>query len=219
MNTRTPTKLLLLAGLCAPMGLLGLSANSVGLPRSQSGKNAIRQERSPLGFRLLPYSQLFDVTKPTSTDPAPNHAPPSVEEVAVYKAFMAYFAAGNGSAHVVDITYPVPLDNADRCLHGIKVEKSDAARSDLHTLPQEIIPDAHRFWLVTIGSASDHQSQLFRLSGLLRLSEIAFDTHHQYAALNYDFQCGLLCGRGATVVFRKVGPTWKRLRSCGEWIS
>ena len=179
----------------------------------------MRQERSPLGFRLLPYSQLFGVTKPTSTDPAPNHATPSAEQVAMYKAFMAYFAAGNGSAHVVDITYPLPVDNANRCLHGIKLEKSDAASLDAHTLPQEIIPDAHRFRLVTIGSASEHQERLFRLSGLLRLSGIAFDTRHQYAVLNYDFHCGLLCGKGATVVFQKVGPTWKRLRSCVEWIS
>ncbi|HZP33675.1 MAG TPA: hypothetical protein VFB23_09985 [Candidatus Acidoferrales bacterium] len=194
MNTTKSVKLLLLAALCAGMGL---SAESAGLPGSQSGENATRQERSPL-----------------AADRATR-----VEEITVYKVFMAYFAAGNGSAHVADVTYPLPLDNADRCLHGIKIEKGDAARAGVHTLPQEIIPDAHRFWLFAISSASEHQEQLFRVSGLLRLSEIAFDSRHQYAVLNYDFHCGVLCGRGATVVFRKAGPTWKRLRSCGEWIS
>jgi len=216
MNTGTPTKLLLLAGLCTAMGV---SADSIGLPRSQPGENAMRQERSPLAFPVLPYSQLFGVIKVTSTGPPPDHATPTVEEVTVYKVFMADFAAGNGSAQVADVTYPLPVDNANRCLHGIKLEKSDAASLDAHTLPQEIIPDAHRFRLVTIGSASEHQERLFPLSGLLRLSGIAFDTRHQYAVLNYDFHCGILCGKGATVVFQKVGPTWKRLRSCVEWIS
>ncbi|MGC2467415.1 MAG: hypothetical protein WA517_19640 [Candidatus Acidiferrum sp.] len=142
--------------------------------------------------------------------------PPAAEEVAVYKAFMVYFAARTPNAQVSDVTAMLSVPLADHCLHGIKLEKTDAAAKDIHTLPQEIISATDRFKLVTIRPGSRHSEGLV---GLLQLSEIGFDARHQYAVLNYDFHCGALCGEGATVVFKKLGGSWKHIRSCGNWMS
>jgi len=142
--------------------------------------------------------------------------PPAAEEIAVYKAFMVYFAARTPNAQVADVTVPSLLANGNHCLHGIKLEKSDAASKDVHTLPQEIISATDRFELVTIRPGSRYSESLV---GLLQLSEIGFDARHQYAVLNYDFHCGALCGEGATVVFKKLGGSWKHIRSCVNWMS
>jgi hypothetical protein len=57
-------------------------------------------------------------------------------------------------------------------------------------------------------------------SGLLELSEIAFDKEHHYAVMSFRFVCGGLCGHGATLVLEKVEDKWKPTkRSCHEWIS
>jgi len=148
--------------------------------------------------------------------PTSDHAAPFPEKIGVYKAFMVYFAARTRNAQVADVTVPSLLANGDHCLHGIKLEKTDAAAKDIHTLPQEIISATGRFKLVTIRPGSRHSEGLV---GLLQLSEFGFDARHQYAVLNYDFHCGALCGESATVVFKKLGGSWKHVRSCGNWIS
>jgi hypothetical protein len=40
-------------------------------------------------------------------------------------------------------------------------------------------------------------------AGLLTLSEVVFDKEHRYAAMNFSFVCGGLCGHAATLVFEK----------------
>ena len=57
-------------------------------------------------------------------------------------------------------------------------------------------------------------------SGLLEISEIAFDTGRRYAVLSFSFSCGMLCGHSGTVVFEKVKDRWKRSkRRCNFSIS
>jgi hypothetical protein len=57
-------------------------------------------------------------------------------------------------------------------------------------------------------------------SGLLTLSEIAFDKKHQVAAMSFSFWCGRLCGHGGIVVFKKTGKHWKMTKKiCAEWVS
>jgi hypothetical protein len=57
-------------------------------------------------------------------------------------------------------------------------------------------------------------------SGLLQVSEIAFDRNHRYAVMRFSFSCGMLCGHGGTMVFEKRKGEWKPTkRRCGFWIS
>jgi hypothetical protein len=57
-------------------------------------------------------------------------------------------------------------------------------------------------------------------SGLLTLSEIAFDKEHNKAVMSFGFFCGKLCGNGAVVMLKRVGRNWKvAKRSCGAWVS
>ena len=56
-------------------------------------------------------------------------------------------------------------------------------------------------------------------SGLLTLSEIAFDRDRGYAVFTYGFVCGGLCGHGETVVFEKQNGQWRRLRACSMWMA
>jgi hypothetical protein len=51
-------------------------------------------------------------------------------------------------------------------------------------------------------------------TGLFTFSEIAFDKRHQRAVLAYSFVCGGLCGHGNTIVLKKVGAKWKRVKTC-----
>ena len=129
---------------------------------------------------------------------------------------MVYFAARTPNAHVSDVTSPFPISNSDPCLRGIKLEKNETAATDVRTLPQEILPDTDNFRLATVRPDSRRDDPLLRL---LDLSEIAFDTRHEYAILNYNFHCGPLCGEGSVVVFKKQQGKWKYIRSCGGWIS
>jgi hypothetical protein len=56
--------------------------------------------------------------------------------------------------------------------------------------------------------------------GLLRMSAIAFDLFHKTAAFTYSFECGALCGSGATVIFRKTPNGWiQSEKQCDFWIS
>ena len=208
MNAGIFAKLLVVAGICAAAGF---SAEPIDFVRSQRNNSFVTQQGSALEHGAK--SIAAGSTKATPPVPVPGHAAPSAEQVAVYKAFMIYFADRSLFAQVSDLTYAIPLANAHRCLPGVKLEKSDAAPLRAQTLPQGILSDPHKFRLVTIRSDSEHHERL------LRLSDIIFDSRHEYAVLNYSYRCGFLCGEGETVVFRKFGQTWKQLRSCAEWIS
>lgn len=208
MNSGVAAKLFVLAGLCVTAGL---SADSVGLARSQSGGSRPPQQGSTVEQGAK--SRAAGSTKATTPGAASSRAAPSAEEIAVYKAFMTYFVDQAPFAQVSDVTYPMPVANAHRCLHGVQLEKSDAAAARAQTVPQDILSDTNQFRLVTIRSDSERHERL------LRLSDIAFDARHQYAVVNYSYHCGFLCGEGSTVVFKKVGNRWKHLRSCVEWMS
>jgi hypothetical protein len=58
------------------------------------------------------------------------------------------------------------------------------------------------------------------ISGVLSLSEIAFDKTHKYAIMSFSFACGRLCGHGETIVFEEAGGEWQETkRAYGFWIS
>lgn len=70
------------------------------------------------------------------------------------------------------------------------------------------------------GDSVEHAVESAFASGLLTLSEVAFDKTHRYAVMNFSFVCGGLCGHGGIVILQKVNGRWKRTdRQCGGWIS
>jgi hypothetical protein len=70
------------------------------------------------------------------------------------------------------------------------------------------------------GKSVDHAVKDAFASGLLTLSEIAFNKDHSKAVMSYSFFCGRLCGNGAVVMLKRVGRKWKVTKqSCGEWVS
>ena len=226
MKAKVSTKFLILAAFCATVGFSG---GSIGSPGSQPREKVSSHKRS-VGWRravcsatnfgnqrpgmLLVFShgRLSGAMRATQAGPAPSHSTPSIEEIAVYKAFVAYSADRVPDADVADLTYPISVAEQARCLRGIKLEKSEGAAVTVQMLPPEILPDTGKFRIVTIRSSSEQHERL------LRLSAIAFDSRH-HAVLNYSYRCGVLCGEGGTVVFEKLGGRWKYLRFCKEWVS
>ena len=56
--------------------------------------------------------------------------------------------------------------------------------------------------------------------GLMTFSAVVFDSPHKTAAFMYSFSCGMLCGHGGIVTFRKEQDRWvKSKNECGQWMS
>ncbi|MFL6439834.1 MAG: hypothetical protein ACJ71Q_19835 [Terriglobales bacterium] len=77
--------------------------------------------------------------------------------------------------------------------------------------------------LVLQGGATEDQvgkavDEAFR-TGLLTLSEIAFDIDRHQAVVSYSFWCGRLCGHGALLRLTKNGTKWKIAKRCVDWVS
>jgi hypothetical protein len=56
-------------------------------------------------------------------------------------------------------------------------------------------------------------------TGLLSVSEVAFDKDHLHAVMTFSFVCGRMCGHRETIVFEKKDGEWKRSKQCRSWIS
>ena len=167
-------------------------------------------------------------------------SPLTPEQIAVYNVFLS--AYNNGAGGIVNLgnqTIKLNLSNqdADECLSGTKLENLAETNSTVHTIGPEAI-DSKKYRLVdanqqaaqirkndpsrTVGEGRSIENAVSAAfaSGLLEISEIAFDKEHHYAVMRFRFVCGGLCGNGATLVLEKIGDTWQRTkRSCNEWIS
>jgi len=55
--------------------------------------------------------------------------------------------------------------------------------------------------------------------GLFTLGEIQFDVTHTYAQVSFGFRCGMLCGHGSTLLIKKTDQGWRRIKTCGGWVS
>lgn len=176
--------------------------------------------------------------------PAVTNRPLSAEQIQVYQSFLETYTKGSelGIVHLANQTVPLELSPdtmSSGCLNRIKFEPA-AFRSTARVLdpsqttawPKQIriIDPALQNVLVerndpsrTIireGKPVDDAVRSAFESGVLTLSEIAFDKNHKYAVLSFSFHCGMLCGHGATVVLKKTGAGWRvTKRNCGTWIS
>lgn len=142
--------------------------------------------------------------------------PLTEEQLSVYRGFLNKFSF----LHFKNLAkLTVPLDfkgfpEGRPCLHGIELGNlSDSLRTTRALGPQitqgtdlklvdperEASPDDRKEKNVqSTNSESDY----------LVLSEIAFDTKHQFAVLKYLLVCGQHCVSGATLVMEKMDGTW-----------
>jgi|SRR5262244_2523524 len=191
-----------------------------------------------LGLITVGFAQSEDV-KPTLSK-----SPLTEEQVAVYRAFLQFYEHGaDKQLNVADTTEWLDVSELRQdsdCLKSfgqIDFESPEQAGPTVHTLAPTLavagrivlVDPAHQKEKVRQndpgktmreGKSVDRAVNEAFASGLLTLSEIAFDKEHRRAVMSFSFFCGRLCGNGGTVMFKRVGHKWKLVKqSCGEWVS
>ena len=171
--------------------------------------------------------------------PALSKTPLNKEQNEVYKAFLSSYTNGSNSIHLnlANRTVLLDLSDVEDCLKGIEIESTETADSTVHefdsrsALPTYVVLVDPKKQMSEVKQHDPDHTMRQRTSvenavksafdsGLLTLSEVAFDKAHQYAVMSYSFVCGGLCGHGGTLIFQKVGGKWKPTnRSCRSWIS
>ncbi len=168
-----------------------------------------------------------------------NNVSLSKDEIAIYRAVLKRRIEGGWSTlNISNRTYPLTSSNAKcECFQGIEVESLTQAFNSYRHLTRETLPattlrlvdpnryldvvrrnDPHR--TIAQGRSVDDAVEKAFKTGLLWISEIAFDKEHQRALVSYAFVCGGLCGSGATLMLEKVDGEWKVSdRDCGGWVS
>ncbi len=177
----------------------------------------------------------------TEGEPKPklNKEPLSAERIAVYSAFLkSYSHGGPGTLNLGNRTVPLEIskDDLGGCLSGINLEPLGRV---VHVIGPEVIkgrnirlvdPEKQRSLVqendpsrtIRKGKPVEDAVGTAFASGLLSVSEIAFDMNHKFAVFKFSFYCGGLCGHGGTLVFEKVGDEWRpseQKSPCSRWIS
>jgi hypothetical protein len=175
--------------------------------------------------------------------PLRSAVPLSADEIAIYKAVLERWVAGeHGVLNVSLATYPADALSPShsisdcQCVKDIAVESLLAASHSFHNLTRDVLSGNMKLvdakeQAISIrnndpGKTMDEGMPVKKAvangfaNGLFSLSEIAFDTDHHHALVSYSFRCGSLCGSGSTLMFEMIGGEWKRTdRICGGWIS
>jgi hypothetical protein len=198
---------------------------------------------------FLAFLFLFLTAPPAQKDepkPVISKDPLTAEQIAIYRAVLQDYTQGEDAAlNIADVTAPFSNDltGDGSCQEGISAP--DKGPLVVHRMdpavalnPKMVLVDPNRQNKTVkkndpgnaIHSAvadgrpvSDKEveksvKQAFA-TGLFTFSEIIFDKDHTYAAVWYSFHCGSLCGRGNTIVLKKVEGKWKISKHCGGWIS
>jgi hypothetical protein len=185
------------------------------------------------------------VAQENTPKPSVSDTPLASEQIAVYRAVLGVYLKGSdGVLNLANITEP--LDGIDTaCARGLDAGVAKESASIVHRIAPSTVADT-KIDLVdsdrqqaTIKdndpqnlmrkAIDDHQKitdeqldQSLKIAfgtGLFTLSEIVFDREHRRAAVSYSFVCGGLCGNGNTLVFKKVGHSWKVAKRSGGWVS
>jgi hypothetical protein len=161
----------------------------------------------------------------------------TAEEVEIYGTFLdSYLGANKEVTNLSDRTFPLDLSgpgDQSSCLKGIELNSVAESGKTTHLLGPDIskgravrLVDRDKNKVKDPGKAIKNGDSVENAvkegfkSGVLSLSEIAFDKTHRLAVFNHSFYCGSLCGQGGTIVFEKVGDKWKQSRrNCSSWIS
>ena len=191
-----------------------------------------------LGFTTLSFAQ-SEIAKPRVSK-----EPLTAEQVAVYQTFLRFFTNGDDKVlHVANMTEELNVSEMSKdadCSQSfgpVKFETPNPTQATVHMLVSNLTVPGHIAFVdpaqqsekirqndpsktMREGKPVDHAVKDAFASGLLTLSEIAFNRDHSRAVLSYSFFCGRLCGNGAVVMLKRVGRKWKVTKqSCGEWIS
>jgi hypothetical protein len=173
-----------------------------------------------------------------------SNRPLTAERIAVYQAFLRFYTNGSDKVlHVADTTESLATSDikqdadCQRSFGQFEFENSNQDSLAVHTLDSglavpgriALVDSARQSQAVKQndpsktmqeGKSVDRAVTEAFASGLLSLSEIAFDKSHRKALMSYTFSCGKLCGNTATVMLKHVGRNWKVTKqSCGEGVS
>jgi len=176
--------------------------------------------------------------------PVFSREPLTAEEIAIYRTFLEHYDNGSHAPlHLSNRTEalgePEPSDDSDApsCIKRLKLVNEKGRAGVVHTLDPSLAiqgrvilvnPDQQAAIVkandpsrtMHEGKSSEDAVDGAFASGLLTLSEIAFDKRHHVAAMSFSFWCGRLCGHGAVVIFKKIDGRWKiSEKTCVEWVS
>lgn len=189
------------------------------------------------------------VATPQDDAPKPRVSadPLTEEQVAVYRAVLDSYSNGSNTVlNVADKTEALDLSDDKDCRKGIDFDPGNTSMSIVHRLDERVTKMKENTVLVNGElqqkkvEENDPQKLMKRAiddgervtekqldsslrdafaAGIFTFSEIAFDKRHQRAVLAYSFVCGGLCGHGNTIVLKRVGEKWRRVKTCRSWIS
>lgn len=164
----------------------------------------------------------------------------SADEVAVYRTVLRQWYLDARTLNVANRTFPldaVSRDSTCECLRGLDVKNLAHASHSFHYLTPDDISERNIRFVdankqLTAAQTDDPRNGMAGGksvekavddavgSGLISISEIAFDRDHRVALVSYEFVCGSLCGSGGTWLLEKANGVWKRAdHSCGGWVS
>lgn len=159
--------------------------------------------------------------------PVPATALFSTDELQVYRALLNLLNSSPKTQVKSLVNQTLPFDISEVpagavCLQGIEFEKAPQRGRTVHSFGAEFTdgmtlnlvgPTEQAKIVPPKNSASPKQdrpadSTKVSESGLLVVSEIAFDRKHQFAGLKYVLFCGSNCKYEMTRVLEKVGEVW-----------
>ena len=156
--------------------------------------------------------------------PSVSNNPLTADQVAIYRAALADFKPIPGSPpRLANITVPLRRQHMafENCVAGIRKPSEQDSHASVHRLNSAVVAgttlplvDPWQVPQMRLGPRDPKDPHL----GLLTLSVIVFDSDHSHAIVNYDFNCGGLCGHGKMLALAKSGEQWKISKSCGGWI-
>lgn len=189
----------------------------------------------------LAYERLNRSSRVLDKKPPHNSGILTEDEIAIYRLIIDQWIGKKGALNVAQQTFPVEVSIDENmsceCLRGFDAQTLFLATHSFHKLTWAVLREQN----IRIVSVTDQRNKIARNdperlieagksineavtiaeeNGLFSLSEIVFDRTRQRALVSYSFQCGMLCGSGATLIFEKTSFGWKRSKiDCGGWVS
>jgi hypothetical protein len=193
-----------------------------------------------IGVLIFVISLVTSLALAADTKPTVSNSAMDADQVAVYQAFLSSY--NNGSKSRLNLSKLTSVFNpaeekGDGCLKGIQFDIGGRFGSTIHEFDPHIAlptnvrlvdPNDQRKSIeqndpghaIRQGKDVNGAVEAGFAAGLLTLSEVAFDKGHRYAAMNFSFVCGGLCGHGSTIVFEKRNGKWQESkRPCSVWMS
>ncbi len=171
--------------------------------------------------------------------PKVSDAPLSADQLAIYHAVVHEWGSESPEGTNLSMFTSLPrgpiADSNAECLNGHEFEsvsmvhriRNEDLSSIAHTGFHLVDPDEHARVVIEndpqrhilnekdIGKAVDNGFA----KGLFTFSEVRFDKTHEFAVVSFSFWCGSLCGHGQTWVLKKTDGNWRKIKTCGVWIS